>query len=177
MVFESTENSSPTVPLIPKTIVADRSNHGPMANTSSKQEASGSSRTSTVGASTVGTLARFLPQSSNTDFGPCARFIQKSLSHSAFLPALAAISSAIAWSGHVVTIPLSLLAPLLLYKAQSRSHSYATLFAYYIGASWPLIPGASTFFGTHGSVLEGLPLCLGAAALLATPAVLLFTRN
>jgi len=177
MVFESTENSSPTVPLIPKTIVPDRSYHGPMANTLSKQEASGSSRTSTVGASTVGTLARFLPRSSNTDFGPYGRFVQKFLSHSAFLPALAAISSAIAWSGHVATIPFSLLAPLLLYYAQSRTHSYVTLFSYYIGASWPLIPVASMFFGSHGSVLEGLLLCLGAAALLALPAALLFTSN
>src|SRR6267142_6159450 len=105
------------------------------------------------------------------------RFIQKSLSHSAFLPALAALSSAIAWSGHVATIPFSLLAPLLLYYAQSRTHSYVTLFSYYLGASWPLIPGASTFFGTRGNIIEGILICFVASALLAIPAALLFTQN
>jgi hypothetical protein len=93
------------------------------------------------------------------------------------LPAIAAIISAIAWSGHIVTIPLSLLAPIFLYHAQSRLHSYATLFFYYIGASWPLIPGARTFFGARGNIVEGLSLCFSASALLALPAALLFTKN
>src|SRR6267378_4285367 len=50
-------------------------------------------------------------------------------------------------------------------------------FSYYLGASWPLIPGASTFFGAHGTTIEGILLCLGAASLLAFPAALLFTHN
>jgi apolipoprotein N-acyltransferase len=93
------------------------------------------------------------------------------------LPVLATITSAIAWSGHLATIPFSLFAPILLYKTQSRRHAFATLFSYYVGASWPLFRGADTFFGTRGSVLEGIFLCLGAATLLAIPATLLFTRN
>jgi len=122
-------------------------------------------------------LARFVPQSFNTDSAPCGRFTQKFLSLSIFLPAIAVIISVIAWSGHVVTIPLSLLAPLFLYHAQSRLHSYATLLFYYIGASWPLIPGARTFLGAGGSIIEGILICLGASALLAIPAALLFTQN
>ncbi len=177
MVFESMRNSFQTAPPISKTIADGHSNHGPLANTSSQPGNSGFSRTSIAGASTVGTLARFLPRSFNTDFGPYGRFIQKSLSHSAFLPALAAITSAIAWSGHIATIPFSLFAPLLLYHTQSRPHSYGTLFSYYLGASWPLIPGASTFFGARGSAFKGLLLCLAATALLASPAALLFTSN
>jgi apolipoprotein N-acyltransferase len=114
---------------------------------------------------------------SNIDFGPYGRFIQKSLTHSAFLPTLAAVSSAIAWSGHVATIPFALLAPLLLYRTQSRSHSYATLFSYYLGASWPLILGASTFFGARGNIIEGILICFVASALLAIPAAILFTQN
>jgi apolipoprotein N-acyltransferase len=93
------------------------------------------------------------------------------------LPVIAVIISATAWSGHVVTIPVSLLAPLFLYHAQSRLHSYAILFCYYIGASWPLIPGARTFFGARGNTIEGILLCLSASALLAIPAALLFTKN
>src|SRR5258707_1537471 len=95
MVFESTENSSPTVPRISKTIADDCSTHGLTANTSSRREASGSSQTLIAGVLTAGTLARFLLHLSNIDFGPYGRFIQKSLTHSAFLPALSAVSSAI----------------------------------------------------------------------------------
>src|SRR6267154_2490361 len=177
MVLESMGNSFQTAASISKTIADGHSNHGPVANIPSQQENFGSSRTSIAGASTVGTLARFLPRSSNTDFGPYGRFIQKSLSHSACLPAIAAISSAIAWSGHAATVPFALFAPLLLHHAQSRSHSYATLFCYYLGASWPLIPGAHAFFGARGTAIQGTLICLGAAALLSIPAALLFTRN
>lgn len=46
-----------------------------------------------------------------------------------------------------------------------------------MGASWPLIPGARTFFGARGNMIQGFLLCLGASALLAIPAALLFTHN
>src|SRR6266436_9853000 len=177
MAFESMENSSLTA-LPTSTIIGDETLPlGLTANTSSQQEAFGSSQTLIAGASTVGTLARFGPQSFNIDFVPYGPFTQKFLSHSVFLPAIAVIISAIAWSGHVVTIPLSLLSPLFLYHAQSRLHSYATLFCYYIGASWPLIPGASTFLGARGNMIEGILICFVASALLAIPAALLFTQN
>ena len=177
MEFESTESSSKTAPPKSKITVDENSTHGPMASTSLREELSGSSQTLIAGASTAGTLARFVPQSFNTDSAPYGRFTQKFLSLSIFLPAIAVIISAIAWSGHVVTIPLSLLAPLFLYHAQSRLHSYATLFFYYIGASWPLIPGARTFFGARGNMIEGILICLGASALLSIPAAILFTRS
>lgn len=177
MEFESMENSSQTALPTSKTIGGESLPLGLTANTSSQQEIFGSSQTLIAGASTVGTLARFVPQSFNTDSAPYGRFTQKFLSLSIFLPAIAAIISAIAWSGHVVTIPLSLLAPLLLYHAQSRLHSYATLFCYYIGASWPLIPGARTFFGARGSIFEGILICLSASALLAIPAALVFAKS
>jgi apolipoprotein N-acyltransferase len=91
--------------------------------------------------------------------------------------ALVAITSAIAWNGHLATIPLSLLAGAVLYKAQSRVQAYATLFSYYLGASWPLIPASRAFFGTRTNALAGTFLCLGAVSLLAIPAALLFTRD
>jgi apolipoprotein N-acyltransferase len=76
-----------------------------------------------------------------------------------------------------VTIPFALLAPLLLYHTQSRAHSYATLLFYYVGASWPLIPGANTFFGARGTTIEGILLCFCASILLGIPGALLFTRD
>src|SRR6266403_854849 len=166
MAFESMENSSQTALPTSKIIGDESLPLGLTANTSSQQEAFGSSQTLIVGASTAGTLARFVPQSFNTDSALCGRFTQKFLSLSIFLPASAVIISAIAWSGHVLTIPICLLAPLFLYHAQSRLHSYATLFCYYIGASWPLIPGARTFWGPRASIIEGIFICLGASALL-----------
>jgi apolipoprotein N-acyltransferase len=51
------------------------------------------------------------------------------------------------------------------------------MFCYYAAASWPLIPGARAFFGLQGAPLIGLFLCLAAAALLALPWNLLFTRR
>jgi hypothetical protein len=93
------------------------------------------------------------------------------------LPSVAATSAAIAWCGHLVSIPLSLVAPLLIYHAKSRMHAYASMFCYYAAASWPLIPGARAFFGVRGNPLIGLFLCLAAAGLLALPWGLLFSRG
>lgn len=177
MAFESMESSSQTAQHTSKTITDDRSIHGLTANTSSRPETSGFFRTSTAGASTADTSAQSLARSFNIAYAPCGRFLQKCLSRSGFLPAIAAIAAAIAWSGHVATIPVSLLVLPLIFHTQSRIHSYATLFCYYIGASWPLIPGATAFLGAGGNLVEGLLLCLSASALLATPAALLFTQN
>jgi hypothetical protein len=177
MASESMASSSQTAQPISKITADESSTHGLTAITSSQQQAFGSSQTLIAGASTAGTLARYVRQSFNIDSAPYGRFTQKCLSLSVFLPAIAVIISATAWSGHVISIPFSLLAPLFLYHAQSRRHSYATLFGYYFGASWPLIPGAAAFFGGRGNLVEGILICLGASSLLATPAALLFTRN
>jgi apolipoprotein N-acyltransferase len=82
-----------------------------------------------------------------------------------------------AWTGHLVTIPLSLVAPLLVYRAKSRTHAYSMMFCYYAAASWPLVPGARAFFGRAGTPLIGVVLCLTAAALLGLPWGLLFTQQ
>jgi apolipoprotein N-acyltransferase len=177
MAFESMENLSQTALPISKIIGDETLTHGLAVNTSSREEAFGSSQTSIAGASTAGTLARFHRLSFNINSAPFGRSAQKFLSLSTFLPAIAIIVSIIAWSGHVATIPLSLLAPLFLYHAQSRLHSYATLFFYYFGASWPVIPGARAFFGARGNIIDGILICLSASALLAIPAALLFTKN
>ena len=93
------------------------------------------------------------------------------------LPAVSVTTAAVAWSGHLAAIPLSLVAPLLVYHAKSRANAFASMFCYYAAASWPLIPGARAFFGVQGTPLVGLVLCLAAAALLALPWGLLPTRG
>lgn len=102
--------------------------------------------------------------------------LPKLLNISVTLPAIAGSTAAVAWSGHLAAIPLSLVAPLLVYQAKSRKHAYASMFCYYAAASWPVIPGARAFFGLQGTPLSGLFLCLAAAALLALPWGSLFTR-
>jgi len=99
------------------------------------------------------------------------------LNTSSALPIIAGITAAIAWSGHLATIPLSLGAPMLIYYAKSRSHAYASMFAYYALASWPIVPGAHAFFGLKGTPLIGLVLCVAAAALLALPWGLFFASR
>jgi hypothetical protein len=51
------------------------------------------------------------------------------------------------------------------------------MFSYYAAASWPLIPGAHTFFGVLGTPIIGLFLWLVAAVLLALPWGLLFSSR
>ena len=130
-----------------------------------------------TGASTAATSAPSAAHSFGIGFAHYGLFVRKCLSHRATLPLLAATTSAIAWSGHLTTIPLSLLAVPLLYRTQSRLQAFATLFSYYLGASWPLVPGARAFFGTEASALEGIFLWFGAATLLAIPAALLFAHD
>jgi len=103
--------------------------------------------------------------------------LRKFLRSSLALPAVAATTAAVAWSGHLAAIPLSLVAPLLIYHEKSRTHAYASMFCYYAAASCPVIPGARAFFGVHGTPLIGLFLWLAAAGLLALPWGLLFTRG
>ena len=177
MELRSIENSSETAQPTSKITADVRLSRGPVANTSCQQEVSGLSQTLIPGASTAATSALFHVRSFDTASARYGPFLRKCLSHSASCPVLAALTAAIAWSGHFTTIPLSLLLAAFLYKAQSRAQAYGTLFFYYIGASWPLIPGAKNFFGAQATNLDGIPLCLGAAALLAIPSALLFTRK
>src|ERR1700730_6690145 len=148
-----------------------------MALTKSIRDLCSPSGRSIATASTAAITARFqLPRfgTISVHFG---RSLQKFLSSSVTLPAVAATTAATAWNGHLAAIPLSLVAPLLVYHTKSRKHAYASMFSYYAGASWPLIPGARAFFGVQGTPIIGLSLCLAAALLLALPWSLLFSRR
>src|SRR6267143_5769189 len=177
MEFESMDNSFPTAPGDSATTCDCPSTPGPMAPTKSNRVPCGSSPRSTATASTAAITAPFQSPRFGTISAHCGRSLRKFFSSSVTLSAVAATTSAIAWNGHLATIPLSLVAPLLVYHAKSRKHAYASMFCYYAAASWPLIPGARAFFGLQGTPLIGLFLCLAAAALLALPWGLLFTRR
>src|SRR6202158_4990882 len=177
MEFESMDNCFPTAQDDSATTLNGRSIRGLMAPTKSNWEPCGSSRRSTVTASTAGTTAPFQLPRSGTISVRCGHSLRKFLSSRVVLPVVAASTSAIAWNGHLAAIPLSLVAPLLVYRTKSGKHAYASMFSYYAAASWPLIPGARAFFGVQGTPLIGLLLCLAAAALLALPWGLLFTRG
>src|SRR5467141_4866872 len=177
MEFESMDNCFPTAQDDSATTFNGRSIRGLMAPTKSNREPCGSSRRSTVTASTAGTTAPFQIPRFGTISARCGRSLRKFLNSRLVLPVVAASTAAIAWNGHLAAIPFSLVAPLLVYHAKSREHAYASMFCYYAAASWPLIPGARAFFGVQGTPLIGMFLCLTAAALLALPWGLLFTRG
>src|SRR6202166_3885469 len=177
MEFESMDNCFPTAQDDSATTFNGRSLRGLMAPTKSNGEPCGSSRRSTVTASTAGTTAPFQIPRFGTISVRCGHSLQKFLSSRLVPPVVAASTSAIAWNGHIGVIPLSLVAPLLVYHAKSRKHAYASMFSYYAAASWPLIPGARAFFGVKGTPIIGLLLCLAAAVLLALPWGLLFRRG
>src|SRR6266851_6812422 len=176
MEFESMDNCFPTAQDDSATTFNGRSVRGLMAPTKSNREPCGSSRRSTVTASTAGTTARFQLPRFGIISARCGHSLRKFLSSSVTLPTVAATTAAIAWSGHLAAIPLSLVAPLFVYHAKSRTHAYVSVFSYYAAASWSLIPGARAFFGVQGTPVIGLCLCLAAAGLLALPWGLLFTR-
>src|SRR6267378_3775260 len=177
MEFESMDNSFPTARDDSATTCNAPLTRGRMAPTKSNREPCGSSPHSTATASTAAITAPFQRPRFGIISAHCGHSLRKSLSSSVTLPAIAATTGATAWNGHLAAIPLSLVAPLLVYHAKSRKHAYASMFCYYAAASWPLIPGARAFFGYQGTPLIGLFLCLTAAALLALPWGLLFTRG
>src|SRR6202022_1194133 len=177
MEFESMDNCFPTAQDDSATTFNGRSIRGLMAPTKSNGELCGSSRRSTVTASTAGTTARFQIPRFGTISARCGHSLRKFLSSRLTLPVVAASTAAIAWNGHLAAIPFSLVAPLLVYHTKSRKHAYASMFSYYAAASWPLIPGARAFFGVQGPPPIGLFLCLAAAVLLALPWGLLFARG
>ncbi len=177
MEFESMDNCFPKAQDDSATTWNGPSTHGPMARTKSNRAPCGSSPASTVTASTAAITAPFQSPRFDTISARYGHSLRNFLSNSVTLPVVAATTGAIAWSGYLAVIPLSLVAPMLVHHAKSRAHAHASMFCYYATASWPLIPGARAFFGHHGTPLIGLFLCLAVAALLALPWGLLFTRR
>src|ERR1700730_1755735 len=128
MEFESMDNCFPIAQDDSATTCNAPLTRGPMAPTRSHREPFGSSRRSTATASTAVITARFQSSRFGTISVHFGRSLRKSLSSSVTLPAVAAAIGAIAWNGHLATIPLSLVAPLLVYHAKFRTHAYVSMF-------------------------------------------------
>ncbi len=79
----------------------------------------------------------------------------------------------IAWSGHVIALPLSLLLMPLIPPAGTRRNRWILFAAYYAGATWPIVPGSALFYGHHFNPLGMVPLWLAVAFLLSAPWALL----
>ena len=85
---------------------------------------------------------------------------------------------AVSWSGHLWTMPAVFLLPLALASAkisQPRT-ALAVIFGYFAGAMWPMIPGASLFFGSKNFPTEAILLWIAYAILQTVPYVLVLWR-
>jgi hypothetical protein len=82
---------------------------------------------------------------------------------------VAAVVGAVGWSGHAATLPLSFGFLLVVLVQANRWAAYSVALAYYAASSWPLLPGAKSFFGPNSHFLQGLTLWLTASIFLAAP--------
>ena len=88
------------------------------------------------------------------------------------LTALAASAiGAVAWSGHFFTLLGLLALPIVFKSANGTPQRITTLACYYAGAIWPIIPGATTFFGNEAPLhpLSIVILWLASTAVLTLP--------
>src|SRR5260370_41695266 len=99
------------------------------------------------------------------------------ISRAALIISLSFITGAIAWSGHTFTIAFSLVLFPLLSFLQRRTEAFAAAAAYYAGSTWPVVPGAAVFFGTHAGVIEGMVVWILGSCTLAIPFGLLWSKN
>jgi len=88
----------------------------------------------------------------------------------------AALLGAVAWSGVPGLLALSCLAPFVIVSASSRGKVALRAGAYFLGATWPIVPAAAVFFGEEsvgsGSVVLGVAFWLLVSALNVLPWVL-----
>jgi hypothetical protein len=82
---------------------------------------------------------------------------------------LAAAVGALAWSGQTAPLSMSFVFLVVFIVQSDRRAAYAVALSYYVGSSWPLVPGARAFFGADSSFFGGVLLWLAASALLASP--------
>jgi Carbon-nitrogen hydrolase len=71
---------------------------------------------------------------------------------------------------------LPLLFPFLYSAARTRMETCCALL-YYLGATWPVVPGARAFFAGKDSLLGNLALWMGISLLGAAPWILLYSRR
>ena len=90
--------------------------------------------------------------------------------------ASAAILGGLGWSGHLALSWLAVLFPFLYTAARTRWEGCCALL-YYLAATWPIVPGASAFFGNKDSLPGDIGLWWAVAALGAAPWILLYSHR
>lgn len=80
-------------------------------------------------------------------------------------------------TAHPVGIVLAIAMPALVLAQATRRSTYVTALLYYASALWPICPGARNFFGPDVSALSALALWAVAAAALASPWALMWSRD
>jgi hypothetical protein len=84
---------------------------------------------------------------------------------------------AVAWSGHLWTLPLSLLMIALLPPSRTIKNRWLVAAGYFSGATWTVVPGAAIFYGHDYNPFAIIPLWLGVSFLLAGPWAILCTGD
>ena len=91
---------------------------------------------------------------------------------------VACVATGIALStAHPIGIVLSVGVPAWVLNQPTRHTAFACVALYYFGVSWPIIPAARNFFGSHASAIDALVLWIVAAFLLSTPWLLVWTND
>jgi hypothetical protein len=172
-----TESCCETLPRDLKTPEDAHSLPGHKATMSLPLDSSGSCRNIIRYLSTAATTALSRSLSFDITSGRYGSAIASAGFQRRALPFLACFVGVVAWSGHVLTIPLALLLLVLLSTAMTRRGALTTSVAYYAGATWQILPGAATFFGHHANPVEVLSLWAGASLLLAAPWAILWSSR
>ncbi len=79
------------------------------------------------------------------------------------------------WSGKPSVNFLALLYPFVYIQSRRRLDALSSAI-YYAGATWSVVPGSESFFGTGGNLLLPLLIWVGLLALSAAPWITLYNR-
>ena len=80
------------------------------------------------------------------------------------------------WSGKPSLNFLALLYPFVYLQSRRRLDALSSAL-YYAGATWSVIPGSESFFGTRGNLLLPLLIWVALLALSAAPWIALYNRR
>jgi apolipoprotein N-acyltransferase len=177
MASQSTEHSFITLRQEPQTLVGEPSHRGGSESTASPQDSCGSHHSTTRCPSTADTSGRSWFRRFDIICARCNRVLHTRAGRCCLLLGSGFAVGALAWSGHLATIPLSLLILLLLGRLETRKQALALMVSYYAGATWQVIPGAATFWGHHANLTEAVSLWAGASLLLGLVWVALWSKR
>jgi len=89
--------------------------------------------------------------------------------------AVAFIFGIVGWSGKPSLNFVTLLYPFVYLQSRRRRDALSSAF-YYAGATWSVIPGSESFFGTEGNLLLPLLIWVALLALSSAPWIALYNR-